>query len=78
MSTRAMEDYLKVIFDLEKEDDKVATTVLADRLGVSPASVTGMVKKLAEMNLVTHENKSEYGLYRSCSVSDILIIKPDT
>lgn len=33
----------------------MATTVLAKHLNIQPASVTGMVKKLSEMNLVTYE-----------------------
>lgn len=52
--TQAVEDYLKAIFELSR-GGPVATSALADRLGVTPASVTGMVKKLAEANLVTHE-----------------------
>jgi len=52
--TQAVEDYLKAIFDLSR-GGPVATSALAERLGVTPASVTGMAKKLAGMNLVTHE-----------------------
>ncbi|MEM1043281.1 MAG: metal-dependent transcriptional regulator [Bacteroidota bacterium] len=52
--TQAVEDYLKAIYDLGR-GAAVATSALAERLGVTAASVTGMVKKLAEMNLVTHE-----------------------
>jgi DtxR family Mn-dependent transcriptional regulator len=55
MENRAVEDYLKQIYDIQREHGKVATTLLADRLGISPASVTGMVKKLAGMNLLAHE-----------------------
>lgn len=55
MRTQAVEDYLKAIYKLQREQDRVATTVLAVRLGVAPASVTGMIKKLAAMNLITYE-----------------------
>ncbi len=55
MQTQAVEDYLKTIFEIEHERGSVATTVLAERLGVTPASVTGMVKKLADMHLVDYE-----------------------
>jgi DtxR family Mn-dependent transcriptional regulator len=55
MHTQAVEDYLKAIYELQHESDRVATTTLAERLGVAPASVTGMVKKLAGMNLLKHE-----------------------
>lgn len=53
--TESVQDYLKTIFEIQREQGRVATTVLAERLGNSPASVTGMVKKLAGLNLVQHE-----------------------
>lgn len=55
MLTQAVEDYLKTIYELEQDAGKVSTTALSDRLGVAPASVTGMVKKLAGLKLVKHE-----------------------
>src|SRR6202011_5123907 len=33
----------------------VATNALAERMGVSPASASGMLKKLADLGLVEHE-----------------------
>src|SRR5690606_11473175 len=53
--TAAVEDYLKTIYDLARGGRPVTTSALAERLGVAPASVTGMVKKLAEMKLLAHE-----------------------
>jgi DtxR family Mn-dependent transcriptional regulator len=51
----AMEDYSKAIFALESRNgEPVSTTALADRLGVTPGSVSAMLKKLAELGLVTH------------------------
>lgn len=55
MYNEAIEDYLKSIYEIQQEQGKVATTVLAKRLNVQPASVTGMVKKLSDMNLLTYE-----------------------
>jgi DtxR family Mn-dependent transcriptional regulator len=55
MQTQAVEDYLKTIYEIEREQGKVATTVLAEQLGVAPASATGMIKKLAEMRLVAYQ-----------------------
>lgn len=55
MHTKAVEDYLKTIYDLSRVEAAVTTSALAERLDVTAASVTGMVKKLAGMNLVTHE-----------------------
>jgi DtxR family Mn-dependent transcriptional regulator len=55
MYTQSIEDYLKTIYKLQQEHGKVTTTVLAERLGVVPASATGMIKKLADMHLVIYE-----------------------
>jgi DtxR family transcriptional regulator, Mn-dependent transcriptional regulator len=54
MITHAMEDYLKVIFKLEDEGLSVTTQSIAERLQVQSPSVTNMVKRLAELNLVEH------------------------
>lgn len=51
--TSAGEDYLKALFELGGE--RVKTQELADSLGVSPASVTGMLRKLASLGLVEYE-----------------------
>lgn len=45
--TQATEDYLKAIYELYGDDGAVTTNLLAKRLGYAPASVTGMLKKLA-------------------------------
>jgi len=52
--TAPQEDYLKQIFLLAERGDSVGTQSLAVRLGVRPASVTGMVQRLAELGLVHH------------------------
>jgi len=54
MHTQAVEDYLKAVYELGRSLDKVTTSALAQHLEVAPASVTGMVKKLAELKLVAH------------------------
>jgi len=45
--THAIEDYIKAIHELSQVDGRATTNRIAERLGVTPASVTGMVKKLA-------------------------------
>ena len=51
----AVEDYAKAIYSLEqREGGAVSTTALADRLEVTPASASGMVRRLGELGLVTH------------------------
>ena len=49
-----MEDYLKAIYMIHERDAAVTTTAIATALSVTPASVTGMIKKLAELKLVRH------------------------
>ena len=52
----AVEDYAKAIYALqERGDGAVSTTALAERLGVTPASASSMVKRLDAMGLVVHE-----------------------
>jgi DtxR family transcriptional regulator, Mn-dependent transcriptional regulator len=55
MRTEADENYLKEIYTLELDHDRVSTSMLADRLGCSPATVTGMLKKLANLHWVAYE-----------------------
>src|ERR1700733_3180004 len=51
----AVEDYAKAIYALQMRDEQpVSTTALAERLGVTAASASGMVKRLGELGLVTH------------------------
>jgi DtxR family Mn-dependent transcriptional regulator len=52
----AIEDYAKAVYALQtRGHGAVSTTALADRLAVSPASASGMMRKLDELGLVTHE-----------------------
>ena len=44
-STSSTQDYLKAIYALTDGGELATTTALAARLGVAPASVTGMVQK---------------------------------
>ncbi len=52
--SRSVEDYLKAIFGLSSGGDPASTSAIADALHIQPASVTGMVKRLAEAGLVEH------------------------
>ncbi|MFZ1994648.1 MAG: metal-dependent transcriptional regulator [Solirubrobacteraceae bacterium] len=55
LRSSAVEDYAKAIYALQMRDDQpVSTTGLAERLGVTAASASGMVKRLGELGLVTH------------------------
>ena len=50
-----MQDYAKAIYELESRDGSASTTGLAERLGVRPASVSGMLRKLDALGLIVHE-----------------------
>jgi DtxR family transcriptional regulator, Mn-dependent transcriptional regulator len=55
-NTEAIEDYAKEIYALARRSEgPVGTTDLAERLGVTPASATAMLKRLDEMGLVRHQ-----------------------
>jgi DtxR family transcriptional regulator, Mn-dependent transcriptional regulator len=54
--SEAIEDYAKAIYALQhRSQGPVGTSNLAARLGVSPASVTAMLKRMGDMGLVSHE-----------------------
>jgi len=63
--TPAHEDYLKAIYLLEANGEPVSNSALAQHMGFAPASATNMVKKLAELHLVTHEP------YRGVELTDL-------
>jgi DtxR family Mn-dependent transcriptional regulator len=53
--SEAVENYAKAIYSLQsRTGEPVATNDLADRLHVTPASASGMIKKLADQGLVEH------------------------
>ena len=55
--SRAVQDYLKAIYQMQAESGRATTLALAVKLRVRPASVTAMVKRLADESggaFVTH------------------------
>src|SRR6185503_8364883 len=53
--TREREDYLKTIYKLQQDESPVRTNSIARLLGVEPASVTGVIKRLAELGYLEHQ-----------------------
>ena len=53
--TGPVEDYLKAVYDIELGGAAATTSDLATRLRVAPASVSGMVRRLADQGLLAHE-----------------------
>lgn len=53
--TGPVEDYLKAIYELERSGKPAETNAIAGLLNIAPASVSGMVRRLADQGLITHE-----------------------
>jgi DtxR family transcriptional regulator, Mn-dependent transcriptional regulator len=66
-SSEAVEDYAKAIYALQQRagSEPVTTTGIAERMGVTPASASSMVKKLAQLGLADHE------LYRGVQLTAV-------
>ena len=66
MSTKAEENYLKAIFKLsEKEQNSASTNAIAEELETKASSVSDMLKKLSEKNLI------HYVKYQGVSLSKL-------
>jgi len=64
MISKSREEYLKAIYALNEEGEQAETMKIASRLGVKPASVTGMLKKLSDEGYVKYES------YRGAELTD--------
>jgi DtxR family transcriptional regulator, Mn-dependent transcriptional regulator len=55
--TAPIEDYLKVIFELEPlaQGSIVGTNQIAESLGFAPPSVSGMIRRMADLDLISYE-----------------------
>lgn len=61
MLSLSKENYLKAIYQLTLEETKVSPVMLSEKLGISAASVIGMLKKLVADNFVLYDKKK--GIY---------------
>lgn len=52
--SESIEDYLRVIYRLGEQTERVSTSAIAERLAFSSASVTKMLKRLDKEGLVEH------------------------
>jgi len=65
MFTYAEENYIKTIYHLQSQSDKdVSTNAIADAMDTKPSSVTDMVQKLAEKNVLS------YRKYKGATLTD--------
>jgi len=54
-TSEAVEDYAKAIYALSRRSEgAVGTSAIAERLGVTPGTVTPMLKRMAELGLLEH------------------------
>jgi len=53
--SESIQDYLKSVYKLQSSDGRVTIGAVANDQGVSPASASAMVKKLAALGLIEHE-----------------------
>jgi DtxR family transcriptional regulator, Mn-dependent transcriptional regulator len=53
--TASVEDYLKAIYEIERGTGAAGTNDIAQRLKCAPASVSGMIRRLSEAGLISHE-----------------------
>lgn len=60
--TQSIEDYLKTIYEVTADNERASTTQLAELLKVTPASVTGMIKKLAQTDPPLVDYKKHQGV----------------
>ena len=60
--TPATEDYLRAILSLVESDGTTTVCAIADRLAVSRASVSQMVRRLVSLDLVRHDHYGLVGL----------------
>ena len=76
MITRSEENYLKTIFSVFMQtQNNVSTNEIANLLDTSPASVTEMIKKLQEKNLVIYEKYNGVRLSNEGETKAIAIIR---
>lgn len=75
--TKNIEDYLKAVFHLINEDSrgKVGTNQLAEYLELSPASVSVMLKKLKDKNLVEYQKYGKIELTSSGQAIAVRLIR---
>ena len=58
MKNKTIEDYVELVYDLEKNKEKVHTNDIANSLNINPASVTEVLQKLDAQGYVNYEKYS--------------------
>lgn len=69
------EEYLEAIYRLEREGPGVSNSTLASELGVAPASVSGMLKKLAAEGFIEHQARGDVVLTRKGLETAVRVVR---
>ncbi len=75
MASEQIENYLKNIYKLSSNEGRVTTSSLSEKLQISPASVSEMIKKLAEEGTLTHTPYKGVELTESGKILALRIIR---
>jgi DtxR family Mn-dependent transcriptional regulator len=62
MPSHAVEDYLKVIYDLTLDQERAGTSQIAEVMDVKPASVSGMIRKMAQASPPLLDYQKHHGV----------------
>ena len=73
--SRSVEDYLKAVYTLNERGEAAGTSQLAEVLDVQPASVSGMIRRLAEDGLLEHEPYRGVRLTRAGSREALKVLR---
>lgn len=71
----SVEEYLEAVYRLEREGPGVTTSGLASALGVAPASVSGMLKKLAKDGYLEQVSRGEVKLTEKGLVVGVRVLR---
>src|SRR5699024_8349763 len=72
MPSAKSEDYIKAVYRLQNDDGPVATSAVADALGVTAPTVTATMKRLEDAGLVERE---EYKGVRLTTEGELVAIE---
>ncbi len=75
MLSPSVEDYIKTIYKAQSDAASVSTQDLADRLGVSAPAVSKMMRRLAELRLISHAPYQSVKLTRTGEKMALEIIR---
>ena len=76
MQTLSEENYLKIIYHLDKQGlKKITPTAIAEALNNNPASVVDMIKKLVEKKLLQYEKTKGVKLTEKGKDIAVLIVR---